>query len=78
MLVYGNYDCFVMQMLYVLCYIHPVAVFNAAFCMHCSLLMLVDVYPILLLCVVLSFVVACVLVLRWCECVCCMCVLGLR
>ena len=30
------------------------------------------VYPILLLGVLLSFVEACVLVLRCCECVCCM------
>ena len=29
MLVYGKYECFVMQMLYV----YPVAVLNAAFCM---------------------------------------------
>ena len=39
MLVYGECECFVMQMLYVgiLC-----AVLNAAFCMTCSLLMLVE------------------------------------
>ena len=30
-----------------------------------------SVYPILLLSVLLSFVVACVLVLKCCECVCC-------
>ena len=40
MLVYGECECFVMQMLYV-CVLHPVAVLNAAFCMTCSLLMLV-------------------------------------
>ena len=33
MLVYGKYECFVM---------HPVAVLNAAFCMTCSLLMLIE------------------------------------
>ena len=37
MLVYGECECFVMQMLY-----YPVAVLNAAFCMTCSLLMLVE------------------------------------
>ena len=31
--MYGKYECFVMQ---------PVAVLNAAFCMTCSLLMLVE------------------------------------
>ena len=41
MLVYGKYECFVMQMLYVSC-VHPVVVLNAAFCMDCSLLMLVE------------------------------------
>ena len=41
MLVYGECECFVMQMLYVC--VHPVAVLNAAFCMTCSLLMLVVV-----------------------------------
>ena len=40
MLVYGKYECFVMQKLYVC--VHPVAVLNAAFCMNCSLLMLVE------------------------------------
>ena len=40
MLVYGKYECFVMQMLYVC--VHPVAVVNAAFCMTFSLLMLVE------------------------------------
>ena len=32
--MYGKYECFVMQMLYV--YVHPVAVLNAAFCMICQ------------------------------------------
>ena len=41
MLVYGECECFVMQMLYVSC-VHPVAVLNAAYCMTCSLLMLVE------------------------------------
>ena len=40
MLVYGECECFVMQMLYVCVY--PVAVLNAVFCMTCSLLMLVE------------------------------------
>ena len=40
MLVYEECECFVMQMLYVC--VHPVAVLNAAFCMTCSLLMLVE------------------------------------
>ena len=40
MLVYGKCECFVMQMLYVC--VHPMAVLNAAFCMTCSLLMLVE------------------------------------
>ena len=40
MLVYGECECFVMQMLYVC--VHTVAVLNAAFCMTCSLLMLVE------------------------------------
>ena len=38
-LVYGC-ECFVIQMLYVC--VHPVAVLNDAFCMTCSLLMLVE------------------------------------
>ena len=42
MLVYGKYECFVMQMLYFVSCVHPVAVLNAAFCMTCSLLMLVE------------------------------------
>ena len=46
MLVYGKYECFVIQMLYVclvcLSCVHPVVVPNAALCMTCSLLMLVE------------------------------------
>ena len=38
--MYGKNECFVMQMLCVC--VHPVAVLNAAFCMTCSLLMLVE------------------------------------
>ena len=42
MLVYGKYECFVMQLyLFVSC-VHHVAVLNAAFCMTCSLLMLIE------------------------------------
>ena len=40
MLMYGECESFVMQMLYVC--VHPVVVLNAAFCMTCSLLMLVE------------------------------------
>ena len=40
MLMYGKCECFIMQLLYVC--VHPVAVLNAAFCMTCSLLMLVE------------------------------------
>ena len=40
MIVYRKYGCFVMQMFYVC--VHPVAVLNAAFCMTCSVLMLVE------------------------------------
>ena len=48
--MYGKYECrhadvvcFVMQMLYVcVSCVYPVAVLNAAFCMTCSLLMLVE------------------------------------
>ena len=40
MLVYGKYECFVMQM-FVSC-VHPVALLNAAFCMTCSLFLLVE------------------------------------
>ena len=39
--MYGKYECFVMQMLFVSC-VHHVGVLNAAFCMTCSLLMLVE------------------------------------
>ena len=39
MLLYGKYECFVMHVLYVC--VHLVAVLNAAFCMTCSLIMLV-------------------------------------
>ena len=42
MLVYGECECFVMQMLYVCVLCAPVAVLNAAFCTTCSLLMLVE------------------------------------
>ena len=42
MLVHGMYECFVMQMVYVCVCVHHVAVHNAAFCMTCSLLMLVE------------------------------------
>ena len=38
--MYGECECFVMQMLYVCVY--PMAVLNAALCMTCSLLMLVE------------------------------------
>ena len=41
MLSYGTCECFDMQMLYVSC-VHHVEVHNAAFCMTCSLLMLVE------------------------------------
>ena len=40
--MYGKCECFVMQMLYVCVLCDPVAVLNAASCMTCSLLMLVD------------------------------------
>ena len=40
MFVYGKYECFVMHM-FVSC-VYPVAVLNAAFCITCSLLMLVE------------------------------------
>ena len=42
MLMYGECECFVMQMLMFVPCVHPVAVLNAAFCMTCSLLMLVE------------------------------------
>ena len=40
MLMIGNYECFLMQM-FVSC-VNPVAVLNAAFCMTCRLLILVE------------------------------------
>ena len=40
--MYGECECFVMQMLYVCVLCASVAVLNAAFCMTCSLLMLVE------------------------------------
>ena len=40
MLMYGKCECLVMQM-FVSC-VHAVSVLNAAFCMTCRLLMLVD------------------------------------
>ena len=40
MLVYGKYECFIMQM-FVFC-VHRVSVLNAAFCITCSVLMLVE------------------------------------
>ena len=42
MLVYGKCVCFAMQMLYVCVYVHHVVVLIIAFCMTCSLLMLVE------------------------------------
>ena len=42
MLVFRVCECFVMQILYVLSCVHPVAVLNAVFCMTCSLLMLLE------------------------------------
>ena len=41
MLVYEKYECFGMQMLLFVFCVHPVSLLNAAFCMTCSLLMLV-------------------------------------
>ena len=40
--MYGKYECFVMQMLYVYVLCASVSVLNAAFCMTCRLLMLDD------------------------------------
>ena len=40
--MYMRYECFGMHMLYVCVFVHPVTVINAAFCMTCSLLMLVE------------------------------------
>ena len=42
MLVYGECECFVMQMLYVCVLCASCGSLNAAFCMTCSLLMLVE------------------------------------
>ena len=42
--------------------VHPVAVLNAAFCITCSLLLLVEDARVLL-----TFIVVCVLVLRCCD-----------
>ena len=44
MLVYERCECFIMQiLLFVSCvHVHAVAVLNAAFCMTCSLLKLVE------------------------------------
>ena len=42
MLVYGKCECFVMHMLYVCVLCASVAVRNAAFCMTCILLKLVE------------------------------------
>ena len=42
MLVYGKCECFVMQMLMFVSCVQPVSVLNAAFCMTCSLLMMVE------------------------------------
>ena len=42
MLVYGECECFVMQMLYVCVLCASVAVLNAAFCMTCNLLIVVE------------------------------------
>ena len=41
MLVYGECECFVIRCMFVSC-VHPVTVLNAAFCMTCGLLMLVE------------------------------------
>ena len=41
MLVYGSCESLAMQMLYFVSCVHLVAVLHAAFCMNCSLLMLV-------------------------------------
>ena len=42
MLVNGKYECFVMQMLYVCVLRTSSGILNAAFCMICSFLMLVE------------------------------------
>ena len=40
--MYGEFECFVMQLWMFVSCAHPVAVLNAAFCITCSLLMLVE------------------------------------
>ena len=40
--VYGKCECFVMQMLYVVSCVHPMAVLNAAFCISSRLLILIE------------------------------------
>ena len=42
MLVYGKYECSVIHMVCVVSCLYPVAVLNAAFCMSCSLVILVE------------------------------------
>ena len=42
MLIYGNYECFVMHICMFVSCVHPVAVLNAAFRMTCCLLMFVE------------------------------------
>ena len=42
MLVYGKYECFACRCCMLVSCVHPVAVLNAALCMTCRLLMLVD------------------------------------
>ena len=42
MLVYGKYECLVIRCCMFVSCVHPVAILNAAFCMTCSLLMLVE------------------------------------
>ena len=41
--VYGKYECLPCRCCMFVSCVHPVAVLNAAFCMTCSLLMLVEV-----------------------------------
>ena len=42
MLMYGKYECFVMQICMFVACVHHVTVLNSAFCMSCSFLMLVE------------------------------------
>ena len=42
MVVYEECECFAMQMFMFVSCVHPVAVLNVAFCVTCSLLMLVE------------------------------------